>query len=133
MKNSAILLLIVTVMIATVSASAAGQRMDAAATMAITDKNGDERIDREEYHQRMTEVFFFADEDKDGNLTITEIQAVEAVDPQAFHSADTDGSNSLSLNEYLYALHKDFEGADRNSDGTIDMQELELLLGQRAK
>jgi hypothetical protein len=48
MKNSAILLLIVTVMIATVSVSAVGQWMDAAATMAVTDKNGDERIDREE-------------------------------------------------------------------------------------
>ena len=133
MKNSAILLLIVTVMIATVSVSAAGQRMDAAATMAITDKNGDERIDREEYHQRMTEVFFFADKDKDGYLTITEIQAVEALDPQAFHLADRDGSQSLSLYEYLSALHKDFEAADRDGDGTIDMQELELLLGQRAK
>jgi len=48
MKNSAILLLIVTVMIATVSVSAVCQWMDAAATMAVTDKNGDERIDREE-------------------------------------------------------------------------------------
>ena len=130
MKNSAILLLIITVIIATVSVSVAGQRMDAATTMAITDKNGDERIDREEYHQRMTEVFFFADKDKDGNLTITEIQAVEAVDSQVFDSADKNGSKSLSLYEYLHALHKDFEVADRNSDGTIDMQELELMLGQ---
>ena len=130
MKNSAILLLIVAVLIAAVSASAASQRMNAAATMAITDKNGDKRIDREEYHQRMTEVFFFADKDKDGNLTVIELQAVESVDPQAFHSADKDGSQSLCLYEYLYALHKDFEQADRNNDGTIDMQELKILLSQ---
>jgi Ca2+-binding EF-hand superfamily protein len=130
MKHSAILLLLAAVVIATPSLNAADQRMGAAATMAITDKNGDDRIDREEYNQRMTDVFFLADTDKDGNLTITEMQAVTTVDPQAFKEADRDGSQSLSLQEYLNAVDRDFDVTDRDHDGTIDMKELELMLSQ---
>jgi predicted ATP-dependent protease len=130
MKYSAILLLAAAVVMTTFSLSAAGQTMDSAATMATADKNGDDRIDLEEYNQRMTDVFFLADTDKDGNLTVTEMQAVTNVDPEAFKMADRDGSQSLSLSEYLDALDKDFDAADRNHDGTIDMQELELMLSQ---
>jgi Ca2+-binding EF-hand superfamily protein len=130
MKYSAILLLAAAVVMTTFSLSAAGQTMDAAATMATADKNGDDRIDLEEYNKRMTDVFFLADTDKDGNLTVTEMQAVTNVDPEAFKMADRDGSQSLSLSEYLDALDKDFDAADRNHDGTIDMQELELMLSQ---
>jgi Ca2+-binding EF-hand superfamily protein len=130
MKNSAIFFFIIGVMVATASLGVTSQRMDTAATMAIADKNGDSRIDREEYHQRMTDVFFFADMDKDGNLTITEIRLVEDVDPQAFNAADRDGNQSLSIYEYHYVLHKDFDVADRNSDGTIDMEELDLLVSK---
>ena len=130
MKHLVICLSIIVVIITTPSWIAAGQRMDEAATMAMADKNSDDRIDREEYHQRMTEVFFFADTDKDGSLTITEIQAVADVDPQVFKAADKDGTQSLSIYEYQYVLHKDFEVADRNNDGTIDMTELKLMVGK---
>lgn len=130
MKHLVICLSIIVVIITTPSWIAAGQRMDEAATMAMADKNSDDRIDREEYHQRMTEVFFFADTDKDGSLTITEIQAVVDVDPQVFKAADKDGTQSLSIYEYQYVLHKDFEVADRNNDGTIDMTELKLMVGK---
>ena len=130
MKYSAILLLAAAVVIAASSLGATDQRMDAAATMAITDKNGDDRIDREEYNQRMTDVFFLADTNKDGSLTIAEMQAATNVDPQAFKMADKDGSQSLSLQEYLDALDKDFDVADRNHDGTVDMKELKLMLSQ---
>jgi len=128
MKKVALWLLIVPVMISDAAFSADISRMDAAATMAISDKNGDNRIDREEYHQRMTEVFFFIDTDKDGNITISEIQAVEKVDPQRFGAADRNGDHTLSIYEYLYALHNDFEAADKNSDGTLDMEELRLMV-----
>ena len=64
------------------------ERLDANATMALTDKNKDIRIDREEFHLRMTEVFFLADVDKDGQLTFAELVAVEKVDPEAFKRAD---------------------------------------------
>ena len=128
MKYITLWLLIISVMSATAAIGDEIPRMDAAATMALSDKNDDKRLDREEYHQRMTEVFFFVDINKDGNLTITEIQVVEEIDPQHFEAADRDGNQTLSVYEYLYGLHYDFETADRDKDGTLDVEELRIMV-----
>jgi Ca2+-binding EF-hand superfamily protein len=128
MKKTGLCLLIITLMISTAAFAADVDRMDAAATLAISDKNDDHRIDREEYHQRMTEVFFFLDTDKDGKLTLSEMQVIEETDPQLFEAADRDGNRAMSLYEYLYALHNDFDMADRDQDGTLDMEELRLMV-----
>jgi hypothetical protein len=109
---------------------AGAERLDANATMALVDKNKDGRIDREEFHQRMTEVFFFADVDKDGQLTFAELVVVATVDPETFKRADRDGSGKLSLYEFMYVIHRDFGAADKNQDGVIDLQELRVLVGK---
>jgi len=113
-----------------ISPAASAERMDASTTMALVDKNKDGRIDREEFHHRMTEVFFFADIDKDGQLTFAELVAVTTVDPEVFKRADRDGNGKLSLYEFMYVIHRDFEAADKNGDGVIDMQELQILVGK---
>ncbi len=110
--------------------AAGAEQMDANATMALVDKNKDGRIDREEFHQRMTEVFFFADIDKDGQLTFAELAAVTKVDPEVFKRADRDGDGKLSLYEFMYVIHRDFDAADKNQDGVIDLQELQVLMGK---
>jgi len=110
--------------------TASAEQMGANATMALVDKNKDGRIDREEFHQRMTEVFFFADVDKDGQLTFAELAAVTKVDPEAFKRADRDGGGKLSLYEFIYVIHRDFDAADKNQDGVIDLQELQVLMGK---
>jgi Ca2+-binding EF-hand superfamily protein len=117
-------------LIINIAPAAGADRLDANATMALTDKNKDGRIDREEFHQRMTEVFFFADVDKDGQLTFAELVAVEKVDPEALKKADRDGNGKLSLYEFMYVIHRDFDAADKNQDGTIDLQELRVLVGK---
>jgi Ca2+-binding EF-hand superfamily protein len=122
--------LFIAAMLSTAAFGGDTNRMDAAETMAIADKNGDHHIDREEYYQRMTEVFFFIDTDKDGSLTEAEIEVVEKMDPRRFEAADRDKNHSLSLDEYQEALSKDFEEADRNKDGTLDMEELRLMMGK---
>jgi Ca2+-binding EF-hand superfamily protein len=76
----------------------------------------------------MIEVFFFADIDKDGQLTYAELVAVEKVDPEAFKRADRDGNGKLSLYEFMYVIHRDFDAADQNQDGVIDLQELRILM-----
>jgi Ca2+-binding EF-hand superfamily protein len=116
--------------VASIPPAASGERMDASSTMALVDKNKDGRIDREEFHQRMTEVFFFADVDKDGQLTYAELTAVEYVDPEVFKRADRDGNGKLSLYEFMYVVHRDFDAADKNADGVIDMEELRVLVGK---
>lgn len=109
---------------------AGAERLDSIATMELSDKNKDGRIDHEEFHQRITEVFFFADVDKDGQLTIVEIEAVVSITPEAFKRADRDGNGKLSLYEFTYTMHRDFDAADKNGDGVIDMQELRVLVGK---
>ena len=39
---------------------------DPAEPFAVADRNSDGFIDRGEFHQRMTEVFFFADRNREG-------------------------------------------------------------------
>jgi len=118
------------VLMVNITPAAAAERLDANATMALSDKNKDGRIDREEFHQRMTEVFFFADVDKDGHLTFAELVAVANADPEAIKRADRDGNQKLSLYEFMYVIHRDFDAADKNQDGVIDLQELRVLVGK---
>ena len=113
-----------------ITAAAGAERLDANASMALSDKNKDGRIDREEFHQRMTEVFFFADVDKDGHLTFAELVAVASADPEAFKRADRDGNQKLTLYEFMYVIHRDFDAEDKNQDGVIDLQELRILVGK---
>ena len=118
------------VLMVNITPAAAAERLDANATMALSDKNKDGRIDREEFHQRMTEVFFFADVDKDGLLTFAELVAVANADPEALKRADRDGNQKLTLYEFMYVIHRDFDAADKNQDGVIDLQELRVLVGK---
>jgi Ca2+-binding EF-hand superfamily protein len=130
MKTLSALIMALCVISALPAFGAGAPKLDTTGTMGLADRNGDRKIDREEYHQRMTEVFYFADVDKDGNLTIVELAAGEPVDPQAFRNADQDGNGRLSLGEFLYAVHIDFYTADRNRDGFIDIQELRGFMGK---
>jgi Ca2+-binding EF-hand superfamily protein len=130
MKKAALWLLIISTVLSTAAFGADIYHMDAAEVMATSDKNHDGRIDREEYLQRMTEVFFFIDTDKDGSLTITEIEGAGAINPERFKAADRNGDQTLSLREYLNALNNDFDAADSDKDGTLDMEELSRLVGK---
>ena len=87
-----------------------------------TDRNGDGRIDREEFHRRTIEVFYFLDRDRDGYLVLSDLTEVRR---EAFRAADRDGDGRLSAAEYLNARFKDFEAADASSDGLITSEELE--------
>jgi Ca2+-binding EF-hand superfamily protein len=102
------------------------------AVIESCDKNGDSRIDRKEYSVRMTDVFFFADSDKNGFLDTKEIlAAVPDANPERVKSADANGDGKLDLRELQNALSKDFERADRNGDGVLDRDEVQHMMSQK--
>ena len=97
--------------------------------MDLTDLNQDDRLDIEEYHRRITEVYFFLDADKDGKLTVVEIQkGMAGIDTDAIKKADVDGDTIITIYEFHYVLDEDFEIADKDQDGTLDRQELEGMV-----
>ena len=87
------------------------------------DKNG--KIDRAEYQRRMVEVFYFADRNKDGVVTIEEFVAIEPLDEKAFKAADRDGDGKLTVNEFVAYRMIQFDEADRNKDGVLTVEEVE--------
>jgi Ca2+-binding EF-hand superfamily protein len=102
------------------------------AVIESCDKNRDGRIDRQEYFVRMTDVFFFADGDKDGYLDMKEIQAaVPDADIERVKSADVNRDGKIELRELQNALSKDFERADRNGDGVLDKDEVQHMVSQK--
>jgi Ca2+-binding EF-hand superfamily protein len=87
-----------------------------------TDTNGDGRIDRAEYHNRLMDAFFLLDQDKDGYLTPQELPHVAAKD---FRAADSDLDLKLSAIEYINERFKEFSAADKNRDGILSHVEVE--------
>jgi Ca2+-binding EF-hand superfamily protein len=88
------------------------------------DKNGS--IDRQEYQRRMVEVFYFADRDKDGVVTVEELAVIETVDPKAFRAADKNGDGKLTVDEFVAYRIVDFDQADKNKDGVLTYEEVQV-------
>ncbi|MDX1650265.1 MAG: EF-hand domain-containing protein [Myxococcota bacterium] len=104
-------------------AAGATQPVRAQATgqaVVVADRNDDGIVDRREFEERMVDVFFILDVDKDGGLVAAE---VPRVGPEAFARADRNGDGRLQLPEFLEARAADFERADRDDDGGLNATE----------
>jgi hypothetical protein len=92
--------------------------------IASADRNHDGRIGRVEFLERMKEGFYFIDADKDGFVVIGEYQLIQVGDPKQFAAADRNRDGKLSLDEFLKAVSRDFDDADKNDDGVLDEVEM---------
>src|SRR5512147_1497573 len=92
---------------------------------SLTDIDKNARIDRQEYHQRMIEVFYFADKNKDGVVTVEELAEIEEVDAKAFAAADKNADGKLTMEEFVAYRMVDFDAADKNKDGVLTYEEVQ--------
>ena len=87
------------------------------------DENHDGRIDREEFHHRVVEIFYFGDRDKDGYLTQQELVAA-VVFPDDFEDADRSGDGRISLYEFIQVRFATFDEVDADHDGVLSVEEV---------
>ena len=125
-------LAIISLIAADTAWSDAKQSMNSEEIMGLTDLNKDDRIDIEEYRHRITDVYFFLDADKDGKLTVVEIQrGIPNLDPDLIDNTDVNGDTIITIYEFRYVLYKDFDALDKNQDGSLDQQEMKNMVEER--
>jgi len=98
---------------------------DLRAAFKAADKNGDGRLDREEFRQAAIEGFYFRDKQHKGYLTADQLPEASR---DAFRAANVKGDGRLSLQEEVNALLKDFDAADVNKDGALTYEEFEAYV-----
>ena len=101
----------------------ASKSQDPRAAFAETDANRDGRVDREEFHHRMVEIFFHGDRDKDGYMTQQELVA-SVVFPDDFADADRDADGRISLYEFVRVRFATFDEVDTDADGVLSVEEV---------
>ena len=105
-------------------------KYDPVAAFAETDLNGDGVIDHEEFHERIVEVFYSADANKDGFLDAVELKRL--VFPDDFTADDKDKDGRVSLREFLRVRFRDFESADCDDAGVLSREEV-IMIYERKK
>jgi len=96
---------------------------DPRAAHAKADTNDDGYVDVEEYHHRITEVYFHGDKDKDGRMTYDETDEV-VVFQEDWTVVDTNDDGMVSLHEFVRDRMLDFNDVDTNLDGMLSPDEV---------
>jgi len=92
-----------------------------------TDRNDDGKVDREEFHRRSVDLFYFLDKDRKGYLVLVDVKGLTAED---FKAANRKADGKLTLDEFLNARFRHFELADTNGDGVLTFQEVEVYVNR---
>lgn len=103
-----------------------GVSYDPRVAHAEADSNGDGKVDRAEFHERMVEVFFHGDRDKDGYMTWAELEKT-VVFPDDFRGADRNGDGRISLHEFIRVRFGDYDVVDTDGDGLLSVKEVTVV------
>jgi len=96
---------------------------DPRAAFRETDTNHDGAVDHAEFEERMADVFFMADVNKDGSLSPSECSAT-LVQTENITAADSNHDGKLTLHEFERARLKEYDQTDTNADGLLELDEV---------
>ena len=102
------------------SAAFAGAKRPCAALKTI-DRDHDGTVDLDEAKRAASAVFDKLDKDKDGSLSIKELQG--RLSRKEFAAGDPDKDKTLTKDEYLAIVAGRFKAADVNGEGTVSFRE----------
>lgn len=103
---------------------------DPAAAHEQADTNRDGYVDIEEFHHRITEVYFHGDRDKDGYMTVGEINRI-VVFQEDWTEVDANADGRISLHEFVRDRIVDFQAVDGDADGLLSKNEVIEAYGER--
>jgi Ca2+-binding EF-hand superfamily protein len=95
---------------------------DPRAAFAEADRNKDGNIDREEFHERLVDVFYTADVNKDGSLSVEEFATLDT--RTNFGEMDKNENGSVSMTEFIAFRFRQFDEADADHDGLLSVEEV---------
>jgi len=104
---------------------------DVKAAFTQTDQNHDGAIEIDEYYDRLVDIFFLGDANKDGFLTEEEFVKVVVI-KEDFTSVDKSGEGKLSRQEFVSARLPHFIAIDTDKDGSLSLVEVEAAFAGRA-
>ena len=81
------------------------------------DSSGDGAVDRAEFDAYVTTTFTTMDANGDGY--VTEAESATYMPPDLYTSANTNGDDGISLQEYQAQGEKDWAAADTDGDGVL--------------
>ena len=87
------------------------------------DTNHDGSIDLGEFHERLVNVFFLGDRNKDGKLSRDEYDAVVVI-REEYGDVDRDEDGMISQTEFIRVRLPLFKQSDTNDDGKLAEQEI---------
>lgn len=96
---------------------------DPRAAMAESDANKDGYVDYHEFIERLTEVYYLNDANKDGSLSTGEAASAMIVTDNLL-VADSNGDGRITVHEFLRARVDDFQDADTDKDGLLSIEEV---------
>ena len=96
--------------------------------IARFDTDHDHTVDVAEAKKAASDLFDKLDTDKDGTLSIEELQG--RLPKKEFTEADPDKDGTLSKDEYLSLVEKRFKAADPDNDGTVGAAEFKTNAGR---
>jgi Ca2+-binding EF-hand superfamily protein len=105
---------------------------DVRAAFLEADTNKDGVIEIGEFYDRLVDVFFLDDKDKDGFLSHDEFVAAVVID-EPFAEVDRNGDGKISKQEFVRARLPLFRAADTNDDGTLSLEEVIAIYEVKGK